>query len=237
MRRSSGMVKKSKTGHFKRATFACMIHSIHEFIKLFAIMYSLHNDNKKHQKERQNMNTKNKTLKIVLAGLLAALTCVATMIIRIPTFKGYVHIGDCMVIASGIILGPVVGGLAAGIGSMLADILGGYFVFSVATLIIKFLAAFAAGISFSLFKKVVKKYDLPSVIVAGIASEVVVVLGYFIFEIFYEGMAAAIAEILPNCVQGVTGLILAAVLSPILLKIPMIRNVKFQIKETNKANS
>ena len=65
----------------------------------------------------------------------------------------------------------------------------------------------------------------------------VVVLGYFIFEIFYEGMAAAIAEILPNCVQGVTGLILAAVLSPILLKIPMIRNVKFQIKETNKANS
>ena len=50
-------------------------------------------------------------------------------------------------------------------------------------------------------------------------------------------MAAAIAEILPNCVQGVTGLILAAVLSPILLKIPMIRNVKFQIKETNKANS
>ena len=183
------------------------------------------------------MNTQNKTLKIVLAGLLAALTCVATMIIRIPTFKGYVHIGDCMVIASGIILGPVVGGLAAGIGSMLADILGGYFVFSVATLIIKFLAAFAAGISFSLFKKVVKKYDLPSVIVAGIASEVVVVLGYFIFEIFYEGMAAAIAEILPNCVQGVTGLILAAVLSPILLKIPMIRNVKLQIKETNKANS
>ena len=183
------------------------------------------------------MNTQNKTLKIVLAGLLAALTCVATMIIRIPTYKGYIHIGDCMVIASGIILGPVVGGLAAGIGSMLADLLGGYYVFSVATFVIKFLAAFAAGISFTLFKKVVKKYDLPAVIIAGIASEVIVVLGYFVFEIFYEGTAAAITEILPNCVQGVTGLILAAILSPVLLKIPMIRNVKFQMKETKKANS
>lgn len=181
------------------------------------------------------MNTQSKTLKIVLAGLLAALTCVATMIIRIPTIKGYVHIGDCMVIASGILLGPIVGGLAAGIGSMLADLLGGYYVFSIATFIIKFLAAFAAGIAYIAFKKIVKKYDLPAVIIAGIASEVIVVLGYFVFEIFYEGMGAAIAEILPNCVQGITGLILAAILSPVLLKIPMIRDMQLQLKKTENA--
>lgn len=172
------------------------------------------------------MNTQNQTMKIVLAGLFAALTCVATMIIRIPTFKGYVHIGDCMVIASGIILGPVVGGLAAGIGSMLADILGGYYVFSVATLVIKFLAAMAAGFTFTAFKKLLKKYNLPATILGGLASEIVVVLGYFVFEIFYEGFAAAVTEIGPNCVQGITGLILAAVLTPILLKIPMIRDIK-----------
>ncbi|MBP3458359.1 MAG: ECF transporter S component [Lachnospiraceae bacterium] len=172
------------------------------------------------------MNTQNKTMKIVLAGLFAALTCVATMIIRIPTFKGYVHIGDCMVIASGIILGPVVGGLAAGIGSMLADLLGGYYVFSVATFVIKFLAALAAGFTFTAFQKLFKKYNLPGTILAGLASEIVVVSGYFLFEIFYEGFAAAVAEIFPNCVQGITGLILAAALTPILLKIPMIRDIK-----------
>lgn len=172
------------------------------------------------------MNTQNRTMKIVLAGLFAALTCVATMIIRVPTFKGYVHIGDCMVIASGIILGPVTGALAAGIGSMFADIFGGYYVFSAATLVIKFLAAFAAGLTFTASKKLLKKYDLPCTILAGLASEFIVVLGYFVFEIFYEGFAAAVAEILPNCVQGVTGLVLAAVLTPILLHIPMIRNIK-----------
>ena len=181
----------------------------------------------------EKMNTQNRTMRIVLAGLFAALTCVATMIIRIPTFKGYVHIGDCMVIASGVILGPVVGGLAAGIGSMLADLLGGYFVFSAATFVIKFAAAFGAGIVFSAFRKVFKKYSLPGTVLAGVAAEVVVVLGYFVFEIFYEGFAAAVVEILPNCVQGVTGLILATVLTPVLLQSPTVRDVRgdFMLKK------
>ena len=72
------------------------------------------------------MNTPNKTLKLVVAALFAALTTVATMFIQIPTLKGYIHLGDCFVILSGILLGPVYGACAAGIGSMLADVLTGY---------------------------------------------------------------------------------------------------------------
>ena len=45
--------------------------------------------------------------KLVLAALLAALTAVATMIIRIPTpTQGYIHLGDGMVLICGILLGP-----------------------------------------------------------------------------------------------------------------------------------
>ena len=59
--------------------------------------------------------------KLVLAALLAALTAVATMIIRIPTpTQGYIHLGDGMVLICGILLGPGLGALAAGIGSMMA---------------------------------------------------------------------------------------------------------------------
>ena len=72
----------------------------------------------------------NKTKKIVMTALFAALACVATMSIRIPTpgTSGYIHPGDAIVILAGIILGPAYGFLAAGIGSCLADLLGGYFV-------------------------------------------------------------------------------------------------------------
>ena len=68
--------------------------------------------------------------KIVMTALFAALACVATMSIRIPTpgTGGYIHPGDAIVILSGVVLGPSYGLLAAGIGSAISDLLGGYFI-------------------------------------------------------------------------------------------------------------
>ena len=69
------------------------------------------------------MKAKNATQKIVIAALLAALTCVATMIIKIPSpLKGYLNLGDCIVLLAGWMLSPVHGFLAAGLGSALADV-------------------------------------------------------------------------------------------------------------------
>ena len=61
----------------------------------------------------------NKSLKkLVMAALFAALSCVATYIIKIPTpgTGGYIHPGDAIVILSGVFLGPVYGLFAGGIG-------------------------------------------------------------------------------------------------------------------------
>ena len=73
------------------------------------------------------MNTTLK--KTVMSALFASLACIATMSIRIPTpgTGGYIHPGDAVVILSGIVRGPAWGLLAGGIGSALADLLGGYF--------------------------------------------------------------------------------------------------------------
>jgi uncharacterized membrane protein len=52
------------------------------------------------------MNDK-KIRKLVLAALLAALVCVATMVVQIPSpMQGYVNLGDCFVLLSGWLLGP-----------------------------------------------------------------------------------------------------------------------------------
>ena len=77
------------------------------------------------------MNNNTNLKQIVMTALFAALACVATMSIRIPTpgTGGYIHPGDAIVILSGVILGPVWGLLAAGIGSAMADLLGGYFIY------------------------------------------------------------------------------------------------------------
>ena len=65
--------------------------------------------------------------KIVMTALFAALACVATMSIRIPTpgTGGYIHPGDAIVILSGVVLGPSYG-LLADIVRLKDAISGGY---------------------------------------------------------------------------------------------------------------
>ena len=162
--------------------------------------------------------------KLVLTALFAALTGALTMVIKIPTpgTGGYIHPGDAMVILCGVILGPVYGFFAAGIGSMLADLLGGYFIYVPVTFLIKGLVACFAGY---LYRTVVEKNGKPvlGVVFGGIADIVLVAGGYFLFESFLYGIGGAAASVLPNAVQGISGLVLSLVLYPILNAIPEVR--------------
>ena len=76
--------------------------------------------------------------KIVVSSLFAALVCVATMIIKIPSpLKGYINLGDCIILLSAFILPKGYKFLTAGIGSALADVFSGYIVYAPATFVIK----------------------------------------------------------------------------------------------------
>ncbi len=163
------------------------------------------------------MNSGKKTRTIVTASLLAALVCVATMIIRIPSpFKGYLNLGDCVVLIAGWVLPPVYGFLAAGLGSALADILSGYIVYAPATFVIKGLMAL---IAIGLFKALGSRVGrLPARIAGGIAAEIAMVLGYFLFEGILYGFAPSVVNIPANAVQGVANLVLGVALMSILEK-------------------
>lgn len=157
------------------------------------------------------MKERNATQKIIMAAMLAALTCVATMIIKIPSpLKGYLNLGDCVVLLSGWILSPVYGFLAAGLGSALADLFSGYVMYAPATFAIKGLMALVAYYGFKLLHK--KIGNLPSRIATGFVSEVVMILGYFVFEGFLYGFGPSVVNIPANGVQGVAGLILGCIL-------------------------
>ena len=94
---------------------------------------------------------KTKTQKIVMAALLAALACIATMIIKIPSpLKGYINLGDCIVLLAGWMLLPKYGFLAAGLGSALADLFSGYVIYAPATFVIKGVMAVIAFFGFKL---------------------------------------------------------------------------------------
>ena len=156
------------------------------------------------------MQTK-KTLKLVMAALLAAMTCVATMVIKIPLTAtgGYINLGDCIVLLSGILLGPLYGGLAAGIGSALADLFSGYVVFLPATFIIKGFMAVIMG----LFIKDLSKNNAVKTAIIGAIAECFMIAGYFFFEAVVMGFGLGAAASIPgNAIQGIVGLILAMLL-------------------------
>ena len=155
------------------------------------------------------MNTKTK--KIVMAALMAALACVATMIIKIPSpLKGYLNLGDCIVLTAGWLLSPTYGFLAAGLGSAMADVFSGYVTYAPATFIIKGLMALIAFYGFKLLNK--KIGNLPSRIISGIVAEIVMILGYFVFEGFLYGFIPSAVNIPANGVQGIAGLIIGVIL-------------------------
>ena len=159
------------------------------------------------------MHTKIK--KLVITALLAALTCAATMIIKIPSpLKGYVNLGDCMVLAAGWMLSPAYAFLAAGIGSALADFFAGYLVYAPATFVIKGLMALIACYGYRMLSK--KIGDLASCIVSGAAAEILMVAGYYIFEGFLYGFGASVVNIPPNCMQGIAGVVIGTFLIRVL---------------------
>ena len=150
---------------------------------------------------------KNKTRLIVLSALFAALACIATMVIRIPSpFKGYLNLGDSVVLLSGWLLPPVYGALAAGLGSALADLFSGYVTYAPATFLIKALMAVAAHFcSLSLAKHM--KPGLAR-FVSGLVAIILLTGGYLLFEGILYGFAPSLVNVLPNALQGAAGLVL-----------------------------
>ena len=158
------------------------------------------------------MNDK-KIRKLVLAALLAALVCVATMVVQIPSpMQGYVNLGDCFVLLSGWLLGPWYGFAAGGIGSMLADLFLGYAHYAPGTLVIKGLVALLAAL---LYEKLGRS---PAArIASGVVGEIVMVLGYFGYASLLLGKGLAAAASIPgNIFQGAVGLGVGAVLATVL---------------------
>ena len=152
-----------------------------------------------------------KTKRIVITALMAAMVCVATMIIKIPSpMKGYLNIGDCIVLLCGWLLAPGYGFVAAGLGSAFADVFSGYITYAPATFLIKGVMALIAFACFKLMNQRIGK--LPSQIIGAVLAEIIMVLGYYVFEGFMYGFIPSAVNIPANAVQGAAGLIFGIVL-------------------------
>ena len=164
------------------------------------------------------MQKRTNVLKLANSGMLAALIFVATYFFKIPVSvtQGYIHLGDGFILLGAAMLGPAAIGAAA-VGSMLADLLGGYTLYLLPTFLIKGAVAAVAVWCYA------KERPMWLQILLLIVAELVMVGGYFVVEwlVLGYGWAAAVGALIPNMVQGASGVIIAAVLNPLVKKLPL----------------
>lgn len=129
------------------------------------------------------------TKKLVLAALMAALTVVGSAIrIQMPISVGGTtafHLGNIFCALSGLLLGPWLGGLAAGLGSFLFDIMTNY----ISECWITFLTKGAYGLVAGLIAwQGSKNWGYGKALLATLAAAITYAVLYLAKTYFYKGL-------------------------------------------------
>lgn len=165
------------------------------------------------------------TKKIVLVALLAALTCVGSALrITIPLDIGGTtsfHLGNVLCALSGILMGPWLGGLAAGLGSMIYDMFNPLYLSECwMTFLMKGAYGLATGL---VIQAGSRKWGYGKAVVATTCGAVTYAALYLAKSYFYSGLlvkgldpAAAWLTVIGKLPATAFNAVVAVVLSPVL---------------------
>ena len=113
---------------------------------------------------------------IAAAAVMIAVVFVMTRVVQITIGPGgYIHFGDIALYVASFLFGPIVGAVAGGTGTALADLSSGFGAWAPGTFIIHGLQAFVAGL-------IAWRGGLARTIVAVIVGGAIVVVGYFLYQ-------------------------------------------------------
>ncbi|HZJ88276.1 MAG TPA: ECF transporter S component [Sphaerochaeta sp.] len=153
------------------------------------------------------MQEKKHALRIAMTAVLTAVVVVFTLIIRIPTARGYLNLCDVAICFIALTFGPVIAFIAAGLGTALADLISGYAQWALISFVVHGLEGFLVAL-------IVRKGKADTVtlgrkLLAGAVCMVTVSLGYFVLSaLTISTPAVALAEIPGNLLQSGVGFVL-----------------------------
>lgn len=169
-----------------------------------------------------------RTRDMVAAAIFVALTAVVTRYTAfpIPATRGFFNLGEVVIYVAAIVYGPLVGLLAGGVGSALADVWAQAPYYAPFTLVIKGVEGFVVGrLAGSTGGSRVR---------ATLMGGALMVAGYFLAQTFFAttlGIAptsgtaatAALAELPFNVVQVAVGMIVALLVTARVSRAAMVR--------------
>lgn len=164
---------------------------------------------------------------MVMTALMMCLVMIATMFIKVPIpfTQGYVHLGDSMIFLAVLILGKKGGALAAGVGSALGDVIGGYAFWAPWTLLIKLIMAWILGSFVESIEKSGKYHPQSGITVMEIIGMAIagieMTAGYYVTEaVMYGNYLIPLSGVPWNIGQFAVGMVIACILASALCKTP-----------------
>lgn len=155
------------------------------------------------------MNNEKHALKVAVVAVLTAVVVVFTLVVRIPTTKGYLNLCDVAICFIAFTFGPISAFIAAGLGTAIADLVSGYAQWAPISFVVH-------GVEGLLIALIVSKKPLTIIrtFFAAIVCILTVSLGYFVLSaLFISTPAVAAAEIPPNMIQAGVGVVFGLALS------------------------
>lgn len=169
----------------------------------------------------QKTTGQNPALKVAMIAVLTAVVVVFTIVVKIPTARGYLNLCDVAVSFIALTFGPWTALLCGGLGAALADLISGYAQWAPISFLCHglegFLVAWAVqGHADALHKAL--GYLFAVLCVAG---------GYFLLSgLFIAGFGVALAEVPGNLGQVTVGFVLGLAVSTAVVKAyPPVRNL------------
>lgn len=160
-------------------------------------------------------------LRIALMAVLTAVVVVFTLVVRVPTpIKGYISLCDVVIVFSAYLFGPWVAAIAGGLGTGIADVIGGYAQWAPLSFVIHGLQ----GLLIALIARAGLPSGVPGdaklgrLLVAGVIGALVMTGGYYVAGGFLYGFEAALVEIPLNLMQSGVGVVLGIAVSRSVLK-------------------
>lgn len=143
--------------------------------------------------------------RLSLGAMFSALIFIATFISIPLSSYGNINLGDSFILICSIVMGYY-GVLPSAIGASFCDVLTGYSIYAPGTFLIKGIMSLV----FVYFFKILKGNSI-SLVIAMIISEVIMVIGYLLYELILFGNGA-FGNVPFNIIQGVINILISLIL-------------------------
>ncbi|MGI6208560.1 MAG: ECF transporter S component [Anaerolineae bacterium] len=138
--------------------------------------------------------------RLVVTGVLTAVVAVLTLLVRVPVAptRGYIHLGDVGVYFAAFAFGPAIGFLAGGLGTGLADVLGGYAHWAPLSFLFHGLQGLVAGY-------LALRGARSGLFLGWLLGAIIMIGGYFLAGTVLYGAGPAVTELPANLAQALAG--------------------------------